>query len=226
MDHNDAVGQKATERYLLDELDPELKDQFEEHLFDCQDCALDVRAAAMFVEQTKVVLAEPPAASEVRVPAKETEPTRGWFAWFRPAFAVPVLALLLAVIGYQNFVTYPHLMEAANQPQVGPWASVNVSTRGTATTTIKPRPGEGFGLLVNLPPEDGFASYTADLYNPAGKLEWSGPIAAPTAEEGRQIYILGGHRQSGIYTLVVTGITAAGENREISRHPIDVEVQP
>ena len=59
MDHAEAVRQKATERYLLDELDPDVRDQFEEHLFDCQDCALDVRAAAMFVEQSKVVLAEP-----------------------------------------------------------------------------------------------------------------------------------------------------------------------
>jgi len=235
MDHNDAVRQKATERYLLDELDPELRDQFEEHLFDCQDCALDVRAAAMFVEQAKVVLAESPATSEARVSAavaaratgaERAGSRRGWLAWFRPAFAVPVLALLLAVIGYQNFVTYPHLMEAANQPQVGPWASVNVSTRGTAPTTIKAHPGEGFGLLVNLPPEDGFASYTADLYNPAGKLQWSGPIAAPSNEEGRQIYVPGGHGQSGTYTLVVKGITAAGETKEIGRHPIDVEVQP
>jgi len=225
MDHNEAVRQKATERYLLDELDPEVRDQFEEHLFDCQDCALDVRAAAMFIEQTKVVLAQPPATAEARVPAPAPAKP-GWFAWLRPAFAVPVLALLLAVIGYQNFVTYPHLMVAANQPQVGPWTSVNVSTRGTATTTIKPHSGEGFGLLVNLPPEDGFASYSADLYNPAGKLEWSGPIAAPTAEEGRQIYIPSGHRQSGNYTLVVKGITAAGESKEISRQPIDVQIQP
>lgn len=57
MDHNEAVRQKATERYLLDELDPDVRDQFEEHLFDCRDCALDVRAAAMLVEQSKVVLA-------------------------------------------------------------------------------------------------------------------------------------------------------------------------
>jgi anti-sigma factor RsiW len=47
MDHQEAVRQNATEKYLLDELDPELRDQFEEHLFDCQDCALDVRAGAM-----------------------------------------------------------------------------------------------------------------------------------------------------------------------------------
>jgi hypothetical protein len=223
MDHDEAVRQKATERYLLGELDPELRDQFEEHLFDCQDCALDVRAAAMFVEQSKVVLAEP-AATAAREPAAAPAKT-GWLAWFRPAFAVPVLALLLAVIGYQNFVTYPNLMQAANQPQVGPWASVNVSTRGGATTVIKAHAGEGFGLLVNVPAEDGFASYTADLYNPAKKLEWSGPISAASGDEGRQIYIPGRNRQPGTYTLVVHGITHAGESKEISRRPIDVQIQ-
>src|SRR5690349_9022313 len=129
MNHDEAIRQKATERYLLDELDSDTRDQFEEHMFDCQDCALDVRAGAMFVEQSKVVLAERPAVSPARVPAPAKS---AWFAWFRPAFAVPVFALLLAVIGYQNFVTKPGLIEAANQPQVGPWTSINVSTRGTA----------------------------------------------------------------------------------------------
>src|SRR3974377_1629150 len=97
MDHDQAVQQKATERYLLNELDPEMRDQFEEHLFDCQECAVDVRAAAMFVEQSKIVLAEQPALATARVPAARPEKA-GWLAWFRPAFAVPVLALLLAVI--------------------------------------------------------------------------------------------------------------------------------
>ena len=223
MDHNEAVRQKATERYLLDELDPDVRDQFEEHLFDCRDCALDVRAAAMFVEQSKVVLAEQAIPSPARVPVAAPAKA-GWLAWFRPAFAVPVLALLLAVIGFQNFVTYPHLMEAANQPQVGPWASVNVSTRGAAPTAIKPRAGEGFALLLNLPPEDGFASYTADLYNPAGKLEWSGPVAAPS-DQSRQIYIPRADRRSGTYTLVLKGITASGESKEIARQPVDVQIQ-
>jgi hypothetical protein len=225
MDHNEAVRQNATERYLLDELDPEVLDQFEEHLFDCQDCALDVRAAAMFVEQTKVILTEPAVASAVKQP----EPVRakaGWLAWLRPAFAVPVLAMLLAVIGYQNFVTYPQLTRAANEPQVGPWASVNVSTRGgTETKQIKTHRGEGFGVLLNLPPEDGFASYAADLYNPAGKLEWSATISRAPADEGRQIYIPGRNRLPGTYTLVVRGINSAGESKELGRQPIDLQIQ-
>ena len=223
MDHEEALQQKATERYLLDELDPELRDQFEEHLFDCQDCALDVRAAAMFVEQSKVILAERPATAAVHEPAPFTVKP-GWLAWLRPAFAVPVFALLLAVIGYQNFVTYPKLTQAVNQPQVGPWVSVSVSTRGTETKVVKTHAGEGFGVLVELPPQDGFASYVTDLYNPAGKLEWSGPISTQ-ADEGRQIYIPGRNRQAGTYTLVVRGISSTGESREISRQPIDLQIQ-
>ena len=223
MDHEEAVRQKATERYLLDELDPEVRDQFEEHLFDCQDCALDLRAGAMFVEQTKVILAESPAVL-ARVPVTAAAKP-GWFAWLRPAFAVPVFALLLAVIGYQNLVTYPSLVATSNQPQVGPWASVNVSTRGTTSISMKVHKGEGFGVLVNLPPEDGFASYTAELYNPAGKKEWSRQIATASHEETRQIYIQGHNLESGTYTLVVNGITPGGESKELSRHPIDVQIQ-
>ena len=224
MDHNEAVRQNATERYLLDELDPELRDQFEEHLFDCQECALDLRSGAMFVEQSKVILAEPEASpATAKQPARATAKP-GWFAWFRPAFAVPVLALLLVVVGYQNFVTVPQLTQAANDPRIGPWASVNVSTRGGETKVVKAHPGDGFGLLLNLPPEDGFASYAADLYNPAGKLEWSGTISNAPAE-ARQIYVPGRNRLPGTYTLVVRGINQAGESKELSRQSIDLQIQ-
>src|SRR5580698_5105204 len=57
MDHDTAVRQRITERYLLNELDPQARDEFEEHYFDCPDCAADVHAGALFVEQSKVVLA-------------------------------------------------------------------------------------------------------------------------------------------------------------------------
>ncbi len=60
MDHDLVVRQKMTERYLLDELDPEVRDAFEGHFFDCPDCALDVHAGALFVEQGKTLLAERP----------------------------------------------------------------------------------------------------------------------------------------------------------------------
>ena len=66
MNHSEAVEMMATERYLLGELSPELREAFEEHYFDCQECALDLRAEAAFVDAAKMQLpnmATAPAAS-------------------------------------------------------------------------------------------------------------------------------------------------------------------
>src|SRR5260370_39875487 len=101
MDHDVVVRLKMTERYLLGELDTDARDEFEEHFFDCPDCALDVRAGALFVEQSKVVLAEKAEPVSAGQPVTAAHPARpGWFAWLRPAFVAPVMVLLLAVIGY------------------------------------------------------------------------------------------------------------------------------
>ena len=56
MGHDEAVRTLATEKYLLGELSPELRDRFEEHFFDCRPCAFDLWAAATFLELAKVVL--------------------------------------------------------------------------------------------------------------------------------------------------------------------------
>src|ERR1700679_54074 len=86
MNHDMVVRQKTTERYLLGELSPEVRAEFEEHYFDCPDCGLDVRAAALFVEQSKVVLAEEPEPAAARPPVTGPAPAKpGWFAWFSPA---------------------------------------------------------------------------------------------------------------------------------------------
>src|SRR6267378_7442118 len=124
MDHSDAMRLKATERYLLNELDPDQLDQFEEHLFDCPDCAVDVRAAAMFLEQSKAVLSEVRGPELVKLPVPAR---KGWLDWLRPAFAAPVMVLLLAVMGYQNLVVFPAMH--AGEPQVFQSASINVATR-------------------------------------------------------------------------------------------------
>src|ERR1700680_2060316 len=102
MDHSESIRLMAAEKYLLGELSPDLREQFEEHFFDCQECALDVRAGAALVEHSKVVLSEPVAESPVRVRVPSNP---GWFAWLRPALVVPALAVLLALIMYQNLVT-------------------------------------------------------------------------------------------------------------------------
>ncbi len=51
----------AAEKYVLGEMTGDLREQFEEHYFDCLECALDVRTAAAFIAASKEVFAEEPA---------------------------------------------------------------------------------------------------------------------------------------------------------------------
>ncbi len=222
MDHSESVRLMAAEKYLLEELTPELQEQFEEHFFECQECALDVRAGAALVEHSKVVLAQPLAASPARTPVPATA---AWFRWFRPALIVPVLAALLIVVAYQNLVTYPQLKQLASSPQILPWASINVSTRGTNTIQISPRPGEGFHLLVNIPPDSRYSSYTFNLSSPSGRLEWSRTIPAASSDEARSIYVPGTNQEQGIYKLAVHGNTAGGESSDLGHYSIEVQIQ-
>jgi hypothetical protein len=231
MDHDMVVRQKMTERYLLDELDPEARDEFEEHFFDCRDCALDVHAGALFVEQSKVAMAETTERISAALPVTAPIPVKpGWLALLRPAFAVPVMALLLAVIGYQNLVTYPQLQQALNSPQVMPWAAVNVGTWGSGGPVITTRPGKGFLLFVRIPPEGGYSHYTAELYNPGGKVEWSLTIPVTSRQETSAqdqwpVQVPGANREAGSYTLAVRGVTAAGDSKEVGRASFELQLQ-
>src|ERR1700688_1114937 len=222
MDHSESIRLMAAEKYLLGELTPDLQEQFEGHFFECQECALDVRAGAALVEHSKVVLAQPLAVSPAKVPAPATAT---WFRWFRPALIAPVLAALLIVVAYQNLVTYPQLKQLASSPQILPWASINVSTRGTNTIQISPRAGEGFHLLVNIPPDSHYTSYTFNLSSPSGRLEWSRTIPAASSDEARSIYVPGANQEQGIYKLAVRGNTASGERSDLGHYSVEVQIQ-
>ena len=224
MDHEVVVRQKLTEQYLLNELSSQARDEFEEHYFDCPKCALDVQAGALFVEQSKIVLGEEPVAAGLRVRGGAA-PKPGWFAWLRPAFAVPVMALLLGVIGYQNLVTLPQARQLMGQPQVfQSWALLNIGTYGEAQP-ITAAPGQGFLLFVRIPPDGAFASYKADLYNPAGKLEWSLTFPAAASQDQWPVQVPAANRESGTYQLAVRGVTAAGESKEIGGASFELKIE-
>ena len=226
MDHEMVVRQKMTEKYLLGELEPEVRAEFEEHFFDCPTCAFDVRAGALFVEQSKVVLAEKSQPVSAGLPVNAAHPARpGWLAWLRPAFAAPLMILLLAVIVYQNLVTFPHLQHSSNGPRVLPFAAVSVGTWGSGGPVIPTRPGEGFLLFVRIPPDGVYSRYLAELYNPSAKLEWSLAIPASSAQDQWPVHVPGANREAGSYTLVVRGVTATGDSKEVGRASFELQIQ-
>lgn len=221
MEHEDAVQTHATEKYLLGELLPEERDAFEEHLFDCRDCADDLRAAAAFVEHSKVALSTPdtiPVRAPVAVPAKS-----GWLSWLRPAIAAPVLAALLAIVAYQSLVSLPRLKATLQSPQVLPALYLVSATRGSAPA-ITVAPGAPFLVSVDVPPTQQFTAYAADLYDPAGSVEWSLAIPSELVKDSISVRISPLKGGSGTYTLVIRGSGPGGVNSEVGRYPFELRL--
>src|SRR5215475_7924769 len=110
MDHEDAERQMLSERYLLNELTPEVREEFEEHFFSCQQCALDLESGAAFLDYSKAVLSSPVESRELTTDTSTaTAPKRTWpiFRGWRVLAGISAI-ILLGVIGYQNWVEYPN----------------------------------------------------------------------------------------------------------------------
>jgi anti-sigma factor RsiW len=229
MNHTDAVQLMAVERYLLDELTPTLRDEFEEHMFDCAECSLDLRAESAFLHEAKIQLPQlvsAPATSQR--PVVKNEPKRDWFAstfgWLRPVFAVPAFAAMLAVIGYQNIQTIPSLRASAASPRLTPWVSYHTGTRGAAHLDLPADRKQGAGVAIQLSQETPYATYIFDLYDPQGGRFWTHSISGSSlpASGTYALSIPGIGLEQGSYTLVITGLTAQGDRTEVDRHILDV----
>jgi len=248
MDHSEAVKLMAAERYLLNELAPDLRDAFEAHFFDCPECALDLRAGAAFIAEAKLQLpqmanaalekpssqtlrsgaAEPGAAEAV---TKEPGVTKlFWRFWWRPVFLAPVFASLLAILGYQNLVTLPGLRSAATEPRLLPWAPLHSTTRTVERTSVLADPKSGVVLTVDVPLQTTFASYRFELSNAQGKTVWSEPFTPPEeagAWDGTvPLLIPAGGLTSGSYTLTVFGLEPGSQNVTIFHHIFDLRFNP
>jgi hypothetical protein len=232
MEHSQAVEQMAAERYLLNELTPEAREAFEEHFFDCPDCALDLRAAAAFMDEAKAQLPALSASASVPSPAGAVKPRAKrdqWFSWLRPAFAVPAFAALLLVVGYQNLVTMPGLRAEADQPRLLAWTPLHGATRGGARATIPADRQHGVDLPIDLTPLPGspaYGSYAFDLVDSQGKTVWTGSIAAPAAgESGAQrisLAIPAAMLRQASYTVAVSGVGSDGERTPIDKYTFDL----
>ena len=235
MDHQEATTTKAAERYLLDELTPELRDAFEEHAFDCRECSLNLRAEAAFIQVAK---AELPNFSTSASGSEFTGGKRGvrksfLSEWLRPAFVLPAFATLLLVIAYQNVSTIPKLhseaadlRSAAAEPRILGTASFHAATRSTVETTlVQADRKQGFALAIELP--ETYSSYEFTLYAPQGTKQWTRSVSGTTvtATDGTvSLFIPGDALENGLYSLSITGITDSGGRTEIERRVLNIQL--
>jgi hypothetical protein len=214
MNHDEAIRLKAAEKYLLGELSAELRDQYEDHYFGCAECGQDVRTGAVFIDNARDVLI-PPSVTEL---GSKHQPARSggwWAALLRPAFAVPALALLLLVAGYQNVVTIPHLKMAVTQSETAQtllsFSLISENSRGGAPLAISVPAGKPFSFFVDIPPNGSYASYVCEFQTESGTPELSLNISAAEAKRTVQLLIPAGRLASGKHVLVVRGLDSQGK---------------
>ena len=214
MDHNEALRLHAAEKYVLGKLPKEQHAAYEEHYFDCPACAEEIKATVAFMESARQVIREEalePIGAKRLAPAKRTR--GGWFAWLRPAFAVPVLAALLLFIGYQNGVTIPRLKDSSSS-QMGQAISSSFQLRGSARggnedgdtpNKVRVRSGESFALNFDFTPTGTFSEYDWQLRDQAGRAVKSGRIGGDKKYQTVSLNVAGGVESAGKYTLVFFG---------------------
>jgi hypothetical protein len=210
MDHEEAVQTGAVERYVLGEMKPEEKELFEEHYFECENCALDVRAVTVFAANARALGREEA--------GKQTEaPNRGWRAWFQPAWAPAFAMLLLGVVGYQALVSIPRLnreVASAAAPRQVQVATLTGQARG-APAPVEHSGSEPLLLVFDLPPGVAYEKYTVEILNASGSRVAEVPVTAPAAGASLHILVPDQKLESGKYTVVVHGQGNSGDSAKV-----------
>lgn len=185
MTHQYAIDTMASERYLLGEMDEPERDQFEEHYFECMDCAEDIRAAGRMREEVRragpvatVVSTLPPALPAGRV-IRPMVP-----AWRQAQVAVPwaAAACLAVVAGYQSLVVVPGLEQAAAPQAVTPFV-LHGATRAAGGDVVVTVPASGRSVALSLDVIAGAATkdLSFELRGPGGNALVSGRTPVPAA---------------------------------------------
>jgi hypothetical protein len=234
MNHTEAVSTGAVERYLLGQLSAPESDEFEQHFFDCTECARDLRAGALFEDNARsVFLGERPAAKPVpdqaAKPAEDPGRARPriwrWFGW-RPWSVAPALAsvVLAAIAAYQAWIVIPGLRGQLHEvmaPQAVASHALPPLARGDTRVLEVPRGSRFYTIYMDPDWQGFFAGYLCSIQDVSGSAKFSLRLSAPAPGEPIQILMARSLLPSGRYTVVIRGIAEGGQlEAELARYSL------
>jgi hypothetical protein len=233
MDHTEALGIHATERYVLGELSTSEREAFEEHYFGCPECAADVESAMALIANSRAVFREEPALGRSISPAGRPGWVSTWkdfLSGLRPRLALVATSLASIVLGglclYQTLISIPQLKEAAyaaNAAFVLPAFALAGRSRGDETTISISREARSFSVSFDIDPQAGYPEYRCSLRDSAGAVRF--PLRTPAPAGGQPVTISLPTRelQPGRYELVVDGLRGAQVAAGISSYPFTLK---
>jgi hypothetical protein len=207
MDHLEAKRLHAAEKYVLGELSADQRDAYEEHYFDCAECAEDVKATLTFVTAGREVFREEPAP----VAPKELAPHSRWTSWFRPMIAIPAMAVLLLAIGYYSRTSKPQI-GVITAPGQTILSSPSFGLRGgdrleNEKTVVQVHGNDSLQLHFDFVPSQvqNFSSYTGELRDSASRVLLQFDIPLDRVNKEVNLIVPSGLLRPGDYTLTVFG---------------------
>jgi len=216
MDHETAVRIQAAERYVLEEFPPEERAAFEEHFFECPECAEEVRSASIFAANATQALREDRAKEAAKLERGGGRPNRR-FWWTLAASAALNLALLIG-FGLDRFGS--RATEAGLEPQFYPTVAVAAVSRGSQSTAAIPAGAKFFGVRFDLMPGQQFQSFEYQILDAKGDLRSAKSLRAPAGESSElQLAVPVASLAPGEYVLVLRG-KQSGNSTEIGRRSI------
>jgi hypothetical protein len=226
LDHLQAIETQAAERYLLGELAASDAEAFELHFFECQLCASAVDSGDRFVTAAQDYFRQP---ATVATPAAPATPKRSFSdlmaAIFRPAFAMPALAALLLLIGYQNAVVIPGMKQILNTARALPAVQLIGASRGDESVVHIPAETPFLSLAADIPPGTPFQQYLCVITKAGREVSRS---INPAPAEGQPITVLipAGQLSGGSHVLTLYGVGPQGERSDkISTYPFTVQIK-
>jgi hypothetical protein len=227
MNHQEVLQEMAVERYLLGELSGASRDSFEEHLFECSECAMDVKMGVTFISAARTEINVPR-----RVALPRVERMRGWTSWLASPWVLgPTLAVCLLALCFQIFILKPRLRQELAQVQtpsvLNPLVLANAGARGDSVPEIVAPEHGSFVISLDVPATSGFSSYVCLLYAPGGSLLWQITVSPEQARDALLVNVPTSKTKEGVNTFLIQGLPAAGNGTlvDLARYRFRVTIQ-
>jgi hypothetical protein len=208
MDHAEATRRLAAEQYSLGEMTEAEQTEFEQHFFECAECAEAVDSGVALTANAQSVFAE--SNLGLAEPARERRSWSFWLNWrWAPAAALAGWAVAAVLAGYQ-FLRVPG---SANEFTVAPAISVR-ATRAAQTLTFSKHNG-AITFAIDHEWDQSYTAYDAQIERAAdhqpvfdSKIPGAQVAANPLSVSLRTARL-----QTGVYILTVYGLAegAAGK---------------
>lgn len=204
MQHQDAVESRALERYLLGEMSEVDRQEFEQHYFDCPECAAAVEAGAVLAANAASAFSGPGRAG-----------ARSWRIGLWPALGFG-LALSLLVLGVEEIIRVPALktqFATITAPRAYPVTFLRSVTRSADQTVTVEKGAAQFGLMLDLPPGDAASVWNCRLDDASGKTQWRIQARRPAVPGEPLNLLVPASLAPGRYVLVLSPVGGQAEHR-------------